>query len=114
MKNHTCTCRSSCACPDCPCASRAGLFGTLGNPGRLAILTALRAAPQSVTELSRRTGLEQTAVSHALHRLSSAKLVRAHRRGKQRIYAIDAIGTRELARGLGECVFGTKNGRTQR
>jgi DNA-binding transcriptional ArsR family regulator len=106
MKKHTCTCGPACACKNCTCSKRATLFDTLGNTGRLAILTALRNKPQSVTELTERTGLEQTAVSHALRKLASAKLVQARKHGKQRIYAIDDEGAQIFAHLLSEHLLG--------
>ena len=67
----------------------ASLFSALANEGRLRALVALRRiGPLSVGELLPLCGLEQTALSHQLRILRTARLVSATRRGKRIVYSL--------------------------
>jgi len=67
----------------------AELFKVLGDPGRLRILNALGVAELCVCDLSTALDMSQSAVSHQLAILRSARLVRARRDGKAMFYALD-------------------------
>ena len=60
----------------------------LATPSRLMILTRLREAPCTVTDLAEGTGMEQSAVSHQLRLLRHLGLVTGTRRGKNTVYAL--------------------------
>ena len=66
-----------------------GLFATLANPTRLAIIEKLDEGPMNVTDLVDALGQEQSMVSHNLRPLVRCKLVRVRREGKQRIYSLN-------------------------
>ncbi|MBE7210711.1 MAG: helix-turn-helix transcriptional regulator [Gluconacetobacter diazotrophicus] len=66
----------------------ADLFRLLGEPNRLGMVAACLDAPQGVGELTERSGLSQSLVSHHLRLLRAARLLRAERRGRQVFYAI--------------------------
>lgn len=63
-------------------------FEALSSPLRLKIVQVLMNGAQSVSELSERTGAEQSRVSHALTALTDCKLVSYTKEGKNRIYKI--------------------------
>ncbi|RME78638.1 ArsR family transcriptional regulator [Candidatus Woesearchaeota archaeon] len=65
-------------------------FGTLTTQNRLRIINELRHGPLSVQELSQKTGIEQSAVSHNLKRLKHCGFVTVQQQGKQRIYALNS------------------------
>lgn len=85
-----CSCKGQCRCRACSCRSYSKLFDALGNPNRLHILNTLRKGPRKVSEIIKRTGMEQTSVSHGLRQLEHAGFVRAKREGKFRIYSLAA------------------------
>jgi ArsR family transcriptional regulator, nickel/cobalt-responsive transcriptional repressor len=60
----------------------------LVTPSRLLILTCLREAPCSVTQLAETVGMEQSAVSHQLRLLRNLGLVTGTRSGKNIVYAL--------------------------
>ena len=60
----------------------------LATPSRLMILTRLREAPCTVTDLAESTGMEQSAVSHQLRLLRNLGLVTGTRSGKNIVYAL--------------------------
>ncbi|PIW28083.1 MAG: transcriptional regulator [Rhodospirillales bacterium CG15_BIG_FIL_POST_REV_8_21_14_020_66_15] len=66
----------------------AAIFHLLGEPNRLAILTACMAGPRSVNDLAALTGMSPSLTSHHLRLLKAARLVRAKRRGKFVHYAV--------------------------
>ncbi len=68
----------------------------LADPTRRLIFEQLREKPRSVNELAHAVPVSQPAVSQHLRVLKSARLVRAVRRGQQRIYSIDPQGLVEL------------------
>jgi DNA-binding transcriptional ArsR family regulator len=67
-----------------------GFFSTLANPTRLAILEKLRDKPMNVTSLADVIGQEQSMVSHNLKTLERCNLVQSERRGKEKVYSINA------------------------
>jgi DNA-binding transcriptional ArsR family regulator len=60
----------------------------LATPSRLMILTRLREAPCTVTDLAESAGMEQSAVSHQLRLLRNLGLVTGTRSGKNMVYAL--------------------------
>ncbi|HET6622595.1 MAG TPA: metalloregulator ArsR/SmtB family transcription factor [Candidatus Saccharimonadales bacterium] len=65
-------------------------FAVLGNPQRVRILQYLnRHGSKNVSQLCEKLGLEQSAVSHSLRRLSRCHFVECETRGKERIYSIN-------------------------
>lgn len=69
-------------------AAVAETLQALSAPSRLLILSSLRHAPASVTELTASVGLEQSAVSHQLRLLRMMGLVTATRSGRTVTYAL--------------------------
>lgn len=67
----------------------AELFKVLGDPSRLRVIQALGAAELCVCDLSTVLEMSQSAVSHQLAILRSARLVRSRREGKSVFYALD-------------------------
>lgn len=60
----------------------------LAAPNRLLILTRLRHAPCTVTELAQAVGMEQPAVSHQLRLLRALGLVAGDRSGRHIVYRL--------------------------
>ncbi len=60
----------------------------LSEPLRLRIVSALRAGPKSVSELSESLDVELVTVSHHLKILRSAKLVETKRQGRFILYSL--------------------------
>lgn len=60
----------------------------LASPNRLLILTRLRQAPCTVTELSAAVGMEQSAVSNQLRLLRALGLVAGDRAGRNIVYRL--------------------------
>ena len=73
-------------------AAAAGKIATtlqaLATPSRLMILTRLREAPCTVTDLAASAGMEPSAVSHQLRLLRNLGLVTGTRSGKNIVYAL--------------------------
>lgn len=67
----------------------AELFGALGDPTRVRLLTTLTNGPLCVCDLAATLGISQSAVSHQLRLLRALHLVRARREGKLVWYALD-------------------------
>jgi DNA-binding transcriptional ArsR family regulator len=65
------------------------IFRVLGDPTRVRILDALASSELCVGELARRVGLSESAVSHQLRLLRSARIVRPRRDGRLIYYALD-------------------------
>ena len=93
---------------------KARLFRGFGDPSRLKILEALRAAPLTVGEVVEQTRLSQSNVSNHLACLGDCGLVSAERRGKFVLYRLSDQRVNELlsladtlladtARGVYEC-----------
>ncbi|MGO8695297.1 MAG: ArsR/SmtB family transcription factor [Rectinemataceae bacterium] len=70
-------------------ASLAELMKVFGDTGRLKILFALDASELCVCDLAALTGGSQSAISHQLALLRSARLVRSRRAGKTVFYSLD-------------------------
>jgi len=64
----------------------ADLFKIFGDSTRLKILYALMAGEKNVTQLTEDMDMTQSAVSHSLRVLKTAKLVGARREGKSMVY----------------------------
>ena len=62
---------------------------TFGNRSRFKILGALTKGPQSVTKITKLTGIEQTTISHNLRFLSKSKVIGYTVYGKHHIYHIN-------------------------
>jgi DNA-binding transcriptional ArsR family regulator len=71
-------------------------IGALGDPTRRAIFEQLGEAPRAVGELAAGLPVSRPAVSQHLRVLKSAGLVREHRDGTRRIYALAPEGLAEL------------------
>ena len=68
--------------------SMAELFRVFGDSTRIKILCALFEQERNVTEICELVGMSQSAISHQLKLLKSAKLVVSRRSGKQMIYSL--------------------------
>ena len=66
----------------------AELFKTFGDSTRIKILCVLFDGEKCVQEITDATGASQSAVSHQLRILKTARLVRARRQGKQVCYCL--------------------------
>lgn len=62
---------------------------TFGNRSRFKILGVLAKGPQSVTGITKLTGIEQTTISHNLRFLSKSKIVECTVYGRHHIYHIN-------------------------
>lgn len=62
---------------------------TIGNPKRVALMLLLCRRPITVTEIVKRSRMEQSTVSHHLKRLRLCTFVRVRTEGKKRIYAVN-------------------------
>jgi len=69
-------------------AAVAETLQALVAPSRLLILSQLRRAPASVTELAQAVGMEQSAVSHQLRLLRMMGMVTVSRSGRTARYAL--------------------------
>ncbi len=68
----------------------AELFRLMGDPTRVGILYALREAGElCVRDLSLLVGMSETAVSHALRLLRTARIVRRRRASRMAFYSLD-------------------------
>ncbi len=66
----------------------AELFRIFGDSTRIRILYALFEAEMCVCDIAELLGMTQSAISHQLRVLKSARLVKARREGKSIIYAL--------------------------
>jgi DNA-binding transcriptional ArsR family regulator len=66
-----------------------GIFRVLGDPTRVRILDALSRSELCVGKLARTLGITESAISHQLRLLRSARIVRARRDGRMIYYALD-------------------------
>jgi DNA-binding transcriptional ArsR family regulator len=64
-------------------------FGNLANPLKIQIISELKRKPSSVSYLSKKLGIEQSKLSHALASLRCCSIVIAKKQGKQRIYELN-------------------------
>jgi DNA-binding transcriptional ArsR family regulator len=69
--------------------SVAEVFKLLGDPTRVRLLDALTLGERCVCDLAALVGLSESAVSHQLRLLRSARLVRVRRAGRQAYYSLD-------------------------
>lgn len=69
--------------------SVADVFKLLGDPTRVRLLDALTHGERCVCDLASLVNLTESAVSHQLRLLRSARLVRARRAGRQAFYSLD-------------------------
>ncbi|MFH1222011.1 MAG: metalloregulator ArsR/SmtB family transcription factor [Candidatus Micrarchaeota archaeon] len=87
-------------------------FRNFANPVRLGIILALEKKQLCVGELVKATGEEQSKVSHHLAMLAQCGIVSAKRKGKQKIYSLNADAAPVLAlaeRHVKKCKRGCKN-----
>jgi len=70
-------------------ASHQQFLKTLGNPKRMELMLLLMKGPMTVTELMKRSGMEQSTVSHHLKRLKLCQFVKNKANGKERIYSVN-------------------------
>lgn len=79
----------------------AELFKVFGDSTRIRILAALLEKEMCVYHLSKELEMGQSAISHQLRVLRSSGLVKANRRGKEMVYALDDEHVRTIfAQGL--------------
>lgn len=82
-------------------AQAAPLFAALGDPTRLALLDRLGVGgPQSITRLAEGAIISRQAITKHLRVLGEAGLARDSRRGRERIWELDAARLAEARRCL--------------
>ena len=64
-------------------------FRNLANPVKTKIISELNKKEMSVTELSKKTKIEQSKLSHALASLRFCSIVQSKQKGKKRIYYLN-------------------------
>jgi ArsR family transcriptional regulator, cadmium/lead-responsive transcriptional repressor len=64
-------------------------FGNLANPIKIRIIEELKKRPLTVSELSKKTGEEQSKISHALANLKECSIVTFEKNGKNRLYSLN-------------------------
>lgn len=75
--------------PDEDVSDLADIFGLLSDPGRLRLLTSLLEVGElCVCDLAAATGLNESAVSHALRLLRAHRVVQARRAGRMNFYRL--------------------------
>lgn len=67
----------------------ADVFKLLGDPTRVRLVDALSHGERCVCDLAELVGITESAVSHQLRLLRSARLVRVRRTGRQAFYSLD-------------------------
>ena len=67
------------------------IFRVLGDPTRVRILDALSRTEMCVGDLAAQLGVTESAVSHQLRLLRSARIVRARRNGRMIFYSLDDL-----------------------
>ncbi|MDR6437035.1 DNA-binding transcriptional ArsR family regulator [Paenarthrobacter nicotinovorans] len=72
------------------------VFGALANPSRRTILDNLLTGPLPAGELTGRLELSRSSASEHLTVLKEAGLIREERKGRQRIYHLEARGLQEV------------------
>ncbi len=72
-----------------PLESVAEIFGLLADPTRVRILDALSHGERCVGDLATLVEISESAMSHQLRLLRTARLVRVRRDGRQAFYALD-------------------------
>jgi DNA-binding transcriptional ArsR family regulator len=82
-------------------AEAAPVFAALGDATRLGLLRRLSVeGPLSITRLSEGTRVTRQAITRHLVTLGDAGLVRDHRRGRERVWELDATQLEEARRAL--------------
>jgi len=76
----------------------AALFKILGDPSRLALLDLISHSERAVSDLAAKGGLTESATSHQLRILRTARLVRVRRAGRHVFYALDDMHVARLLR----------------
>jgi DNA-binding transcriptional ArsR family regulator len=71
-------------------AGAAPLFAALGDETRLALVVRLGAGPHSIAQLAAESPFTRQAITKHLEVLSTAGLVRSDRRGRERIWNVEA------------------------
>jgi DNA-binding transcriptional ArsR family regulator len=74
----------------------AEVFGLLGDPGRLRLIACLRGGEHNVGDLAERTGLSESATSHALRLLRAHRVVDVRRAGRMAYYRLADAHVRQL------------------
>ncbi|MDD5133543.1 MAG: metalloregulator ArsR/SmtB family transcription factor [Candidatus Nanoarchaeia archaeon] len=64
-------------------------FMNFANKTKLNIILFLKEGPLSVNDIVKKTGMEQSKVSHNLTRLTKCKILTVEQKGKQRIYSLN-------------------------
>ncbi|MET3902256.1 metalloregulator ArsR/SmtB family transcription factor [Paenarthrobacter sp. 4246] len=72
------------------------VFGALANPSRRTILDNLLGGPLTAGELTGNLELSRSSASEHLSVLKEAGLIREERKGRQRIYHLEARGLQEV------------------
>ena len=67
----------------------ANLFKALSSPTRIKILYLLKQQKLTVTEISEKLIISQSAISHQLKELKLARLVKCTKQGRKMIYELD-------------------------
>lgn len=70
-------------------ARMSSLFGALGDPTRLRIVSALSQRELCVCDIAASLGMSQSAISHQIRQLRELGLVRSRRDGRLVYYALD-------------------------
>ena len=87
--------------------SLSDLLAAVGEPTRIAVLTALRDGPSAVAPLAERLGAVMVNVSHHLNVLRRAGLLTSRKEGRQVIYALNPDLLAESDGAVGKvCVAG--------
>lgn len=81
------------------------LFKIMGDPTRCNILCALNHSEMCVCALGALLNMSKSAISHQLRLLREAKLVRAHRDGKNVFYTLDDDHVKAIFSTAGEHVL---------
>jgi DNA-binding transcriptional ArsR family regulator len=77
-------------------ATTSDVFNAIAEPQRRRILTLLRDGERAATEIAETLGLAASGASKHLRVLREVGLVRVREEGRQRYYALDAAGLREV------------------
>jgi len=72
-----------------PLEAVAEIFKLLSDPTRVRILDAMSHGERCVCDLASLVGISESAMSHQLRLLRTARLVRARRDGRQAFYSLD-------------------------
>lgn len=67
----------------------AEIFKVLGDPTRIKLLTLLSASEMCVCDIAEALGMGQSAISHQLRVLRTARLVKFRKEGKEAWYSLD-------------------------